>query len=65
MVLICSYGPDIDFTVEKVRNYQTPHHNFLMRTSEINNVLERVETDHCGEGTADLASTMRAPDKKE
>ena len=29
MVLTCSYGSDIeDITLEKVRKYQTPHHNF-------------------------------------
>ena len=31
MVLTCSYGPDMeDITLEKVRNYQTPHHNFYV-----------------------------------
>ena len=29
MVLTCSYGPDEeDITLEMVRNYQIPHHNF-------------------------------------
>ena len=50
MEFICVYGPDIEvITLEKVRNYQTPLHNFFDVDIPDKYVLDRVNTDHCGE----------------
>ena len=56
-MLTCSYGPDIeDITLEMWKLSNTSP-QFLMWTS-VKYVLNKVDTEHCGDVFADLASTM-------